>query len=132
MDKKAISGDINRLLFVTLDNYKKIASPRVSLLPIDNIYSRLPGLAFRFENGVDSDYTKLNSLLNSFSGKEIWVCYKPTNDQSKNYLIEPVSSKDLRTKEQYDMIDLKKIVDNVVDDIQPLCDFLSGQLKYGI
>jgi len=75
--------EINRLLFVTIDNIKKIGSPKVSTWAPDNKYVQPPCFRFYFKDTVDTDtiYSNMRDIIIQYKGLLEW---EMLHDKSKS------------------------------------------------
>jgi len=134
-EKRKITAELNHLLWETLELLKPFESPNICFFGSENIYNKLPGLAFRFKNAVSQDYVFLQDTLNSFKGIEKWVCYKPevTVLPTKNYFIEVEATLKLR-KEHKNEVDLqrgetKELIDRILEDYPLVCRHLEVEIQ---
>jgi hypothetical protein len=131
---KKIPAKLNHLLWETLEAIKPFNSSKICFFSFENIYNRLPGLAFNFRNGILEDYVRIQTAFSSFNGNEKWICYKAESlFGTKNYFIETEASYKMRQKlnDQIDIQkhELKELVDRILDDYPSACNFLRTEIQ---
>lgn len=88
-EEKNIDIELNSLLRVTLEKYKQISSPALTLFPTSDIYARPPYFIFRFLDAHKSDYEKIDLLIQNFDGQLKWVIHKSERSPKGNHVITP-------------------------------------------
>jgi hypothetical protein len=79
----------NRIVYLALSEIKEIETSLVSMWPLDDKYSRVPFLRFRFVNTDKTDivYTRLKDVITNYSGGLKWSLL--TRDDVPNYILLP-------------------------------------------
>ncbi|OVE54728.1 hypothetical protein [Chryseobacterium mucoviscidosis] len=105
----------NTSLFETLEKIKPIESAFASTHNMDDKYSRIFRLIFRFKDTLKEDtvYKRLQNIITKFVGNTEWVM--KNSDKSNNYIIVPKYFYEERILKDLDIKNLNNF-DKIIND----------------
>jgi hypothetical protein len=133
--------DLNSLLFLTLNEIRKLGSPTVSMWGINDRYSTPPYLRFRFKDTPADDpiYKKLGDVIARFKGNLKWeMLYEPSKSVSFFILSHPFAHYILKDNFHYERksflafmsrTDYENTIDKTIMDIPQLAEYITEQFK---
>lgn len=131
--------EASSLVYEALSEIRGIETALVSMWSLGNKYARIPFLRFRFKSTSKDDviYTRLNNIIDSYSGRLKWRML--TRDNVLNYILIPeifekyfLEHKSVNssvalvdfTEEEY-----KAIIDTVIIDVPDLAKYIRASFK---
>lgn len=130
--------EINRSLFFTINDYKEIGTPKISMWSLSDKHAYAPFFRFKFKKGDDTAYKKIKNIVSSFQGNFSWIM-KKNEEKFPAYIIAPENyiEKILFNKGHFRSDFLKempeqayeKMINEVIEDISSLSSYLTAKLK---
>jgi hypothetical protein len=124
--------ELNRLIFVTIDNLYQVSSARVSMWSLSNKYAFAPYFRFRLTENDTAIYEHFGKAISLYKGNFDWSMGKHEDPRSL-YIIAPVRYIDrvlhqgIRRKnflEKMSEEDYKSMVDKVIEDVPGLASHI--------